>query len=485
MQFKFVSGPHLGAELSLDPGTYLLGTDAQCDLILNENLEVPCAVKLELSADGTLSAALAEGSARLNGQELTEKPQPWTAGTVLVIGLSALVPYSGSFDLTAVDLSSLGLLTAAPPAADSESTVTDSPAAQPDSTEPAPKSEAAAVNPVLQQQPSGQSTGQQARRRGWLLLIPGLLILLLLLSALTAGSYLYGSRAQERKALAQAEACLQAEGFSGVTVRFADGLLRFSGRVRSEEELARLVSALPPLPYGAAFEVQYDGQQLLSLQRALTVLGASTEVRAGAQGEAEIYGYIRDPYVEAQLLTALQPYFPALRFSPHFIYATELIPAVSAASAAAALPLSWQAQDFALVYNGDLTFGQLQDLKALQQQLSTELKLPLVFLSSKEAGSTLVARINDPKSVAALFQSKSGQQGVVLQPEPTAAEPAGTFSAEDVAGVTMQPLRFITLRNGQKYFEGAVLPGGAVLQQINLEWLVLNQHGQEVIYELR
>ena len=96
-----------------------------------------------------------------------------------------------------------------------------------------------------------------------------------------------------------------------------------------------------------------------------------------------------------------------------------------------------------------------------------------------------MARINDPKSVAALFQSKSGQQGVVLQPEPTAAEPAGTFSAEDVAGVTMQPLRFITLRNGQKYFEGAVLPGGAVLQQINLEWLVLNQHGQEVIYELR
>ena len=68
MQFKFVAGPHLGAQLSLEPGSYTLGTGAECDLIVAEALEQPCTVRLTLDQSGALSAALIAGSAKFDGK---------------------------------------------------------------------------------------------------------------------------------------------------------------------------------------------------------------------------------------------------------------------------------------------------------------------------------------------------------------------------------------------------------------------------------
>ena len=48
-----------------------------------------------------------------------------------------------------------------------------------------------------------------------------------------------------------------------------------------------------------------------------------------------------------------------------------------------------------------------------------------------------------------------------------------------ILSVTMKPMRFITLKNGRKYFEGGVLPSGYVVSSIDLNKVVLMK-GSEV-----
>ena len=56
----------------------------------------------------------------------------------------------------------------------------------------------------------------------------------------------------------------------------------------------------------------------------------------------------------------------------------------------------------------------------------------------------------------------------------------------DIMSVTMEPLRFVTLRDGLKVFEGGMLPSGQVVTQIEIDHLLLqDQHGREVRYELK
>lgn len=485
MQFKFVAGPHLGAQLSLEPGSYTLGTGAECDLIVAEALEQPCTVRLMLDESGALSAALIEGSAKLDGKALGEEPQPWPEGTVLTIGLSALVPFSGSFSLEKLDLASLGLVSAPQTAAEAQSAETEAPA-QP---EEAPADTAAAAEPSFaapEAAACAAAAAKKQRRRLLLLTLPGLAALLLLLSALSAGSYLYGERAQQREAVAQAQRFLQQQGWHTVAVSFADGLLRFKGTLPGADDLGRLAAELPPSPYAAAFEITFSAEKLQALERALGVLGAQVKAAAAADGKVSLYGYVKDPYVEAELLNAVQPYFADLVLQPHFKYFEEALPLLQEQSRKLQLPLEWGSADTALIYSGRLTFAERGRMEELRTAVSTALGVPLKFLNADEARQVLIARINDPKAVAALMQSAAGVPEAAAPTADSAApaESTGAFRVQDVIGVTMQPLRFITLKSGQKFFEGAVLPGGAVLQQISLDRLVLNQHGREVSYEL-
>ncbi|MGC8718462.1 MAG: FHA domain-containing protein, partial [Thermodesulforhabdaceae bacterium] len=34
---KLLSGPHLGAEVALDPGAYIVGSEDSCDLVLMDS----------------------------------------------------------------------------------------------------------------------------------------------------------------------------------------------------------------------------------------------------------------------------------------------------------------------------------------------------------------------------------------------------------------------------------------------------------------
>ena len=54
-----------------------------------------------------------------------------------------------------------------------------------------------------------------------------------------------------------------------------------------------------------------------------------------------------------------------------------------------------------------------------------------------------------------------------------------------VTGVTLTPMRFISLATGQRVFEGGLLPGGYVLESIDVKELKLRKDGRIIVYRLR
>ena len=54
-----------------------------------------------------------------------------------------------------------------------------------------------------------------------------------------------------------------------------------------------------------------------------------------------------------------------------------------------------------------------------------------------------------------------------------------------VTSVSMGALRFITLDNGERLFEGGELPGGYIVEGISVDELKLSKDGKKTTYPLR
>ncbi len=71
---KILSGPHIGAEITLDPGTWTLGRHDECDLVLTDSALAERQFELSVSPEGVQVTCLAQGGhVYIAGQ-----PQPQT-----------------------------------------------------------------------------------------------------------------------------------------------------------------------------------------------------------------------------------------------------------------------------------------------------------------------------------------------------------------------------------------------------------------------
>ena len=96
--------------------------------------------------------------------------------------------------------------------------------------------------------------------------------------------------------------------------------------------------------------------------------------------------------------------------------------------------------------------------------------------------------------VVASFEKKRPQAEVrreAAAPQQAEAGDVPAPQADDmpeirVTGVTLTPMRFISLATGQRrVFEGGLLPGGYVLESIGVKELKLRKDGRIIVYRLR
>ncbi|MEI6986580.1 MAG: FHA domain-containing protein [Rhodospirillaceae bacterium] len=82
---KLLSGPHLGAEVELGPGEYLLGRDDACDIVLSDHDLAFRHARLILSDSGMAIAAL-DGPVTVGGQAIGGKSVPVPPFQVVTLG---------------------------------------------------------------------------------------------------------------------------------------------------------------------------------------------------------------------------------------------------------------------------------------------------------------------------------------------------------------------------------------------------------------
>lgn len=506
-RFKFLAGEHIGAALELPDGSFLLGSSPECDLQTGSG-DKACALLITVQ-EGQVTVQLQQGTARLSGTALGRSSVPWPEGGILSFGLTALI-LGDQVDPGRLDLAQLGLVQAAPEAAAAAATT---------ETQPTPL--------AAEEEEHPEDDEEAPHRRGpmlFILLVCGLVILGFLLSSLLAGSYLYGRRAEERQLLVQAQEYCDSAGYGSVQAELSDGSLVFSGSLPNQSDLVNFINGLPPFPCGAVFKIELEDSLEFALKRAFAVHGAAVQAYYNqARGVVSLSGYVKDPYVENLLLKAVLPNFAAMpELELKFHYAEELSALMAEKADAAKLPLEFVYGDTALFYSGDLTYEQTRSFVRLQHEVESELNCPLIFADAARQDPALLSEVFEPNAItvlvlprqtfgapqatpapaappaaaaespAASAASSGAEQRspsrAAVPPRPAAERraenPTAAFNPKEVVGVTMEPLRFISLKDGRRFFEGALLPSGAVLREITIDYLVVQYHGREIRYEL-
>lgn len=468
LQFRVVSGPNMGATLALSAGRYLIGTSAAAEILLQEPCaQEPCLVALTLDDALKVSVTLEQGAAKLAGVSLSQgQSTAMDAGELLVIGLSALTYLAEGQSLEQLDLSALGLVAPAPqPAAEPEPPTEAKEAAEAQApaapaTEPEP-----AAEPVAEAKPS---------RALYLWTALGLLLCALALGALVVGSSWSQSQAQADAALAQAKAYLTDPDFAEVTVQLKQQTLYFTGTLPSAESFLRFTEELPAFPYGVVLNLTVRDRTLLALEHSAAVYGATVTARyrPGSDGQViELYGYVKDPYVEAALIKQLNAAQPHVTLQPHLSYEPQVRRLMTDLCPAALHPVTFAYENLGVYYEGALTLEQAQALAELNAALNHALKTTHFALKPRPS----------PQQIATLERTApAAPTAPTAQTAPAPeVDPQLGFDPADIVGVTLHPMRFVSMKDGSKFFEGALLPNGCILKTIALDHLVLQQ-GSEV-----
>ena len=197
----------------------------------------------------------------------------------------------------------------------------------------------------------------------------------------------------------------------------------------------------------------------------------------------DLAGYMKDGLVEEQAFSAVREDVPELRNQAVWSRLDRTIRHADAVEAVL-LPLLKEA-DLAFVQvrflpgkvelAGRFDVAQRIRLDGVLDKARAELGVPVVF------------------DVVASFEKKRPQAEVrreAAAPQQAEAGDVPAPQADDmpeirVTGVTLTPMRFISLATGQRVFEGGLLPGGYVLESIGVKELKLRKDGRIIVYRLR
>lgn len=529
---RIFTGPHAGAEILLGSGPCLLGSQEDCDLILRDSSVAPHHVRLTVlppllrmgsaqdqppplpqvrlaALDGSVDMQAAPepaqpDNAMQNSDSPGAAPFPETlamhgdifpSGVPCFLGLTSIawaIPQEAAAVWEQVLRQLAPMLhpgtqqhgshgavddTAAPPPAPNA----DQPSATAETT-PSPKAHAAAPGPTPgTTQPThvpgnANTVGTRLLALSWpkaLLRWLPLLLTGILLAALSVNAgrrmQLAAPSAEELRAL------LNAQGFEELEVVSGKEGLLVRGCLDDDARRGLLVRVVQSLQYPVRLDVCMDMDAAHALAAAFASRNLFPEVTRNVKnGALQVRGYIKDSIVEDWAFAGARDDLPALgrheeTMSRHILHA-EAVDAVLRPSLAHA-----GLQNMGVRYlpgsveiSGQLDVERRKALEKALAEVRKELDIPLKVDVHEKAP--------DLHAQPAPAATKA--------PAAPAAPSRGLMPAFSVTSVTVHPLRFITLANGERVFEGGQL-GGYVLEGISTRQLTLRRNGQSTIYPLR
>ena len=274
---------------------------------------------------------------------------------------------------------------------------------------------------------------------------------------------------------------LAARGFKNVKVSAAgNGFIRVTGAVRDDKERAALLELARARPEPVMLDLRVASDYTGSLRAAFNAEGIWPEVtlRQSPEGEALLVAaYIEDAAEERRVFRAVEDMRPVdeagnpLPMERRIRHSGDVQKALAAVLKTDGLERKVEVQYLPGVIR--LTAADAQaagDLDRAAAALAAAMDVPLKF----EFGISAAAP--KPQQTAA---------------RPAKAEPLPQKAAEkggpefEVTAVSGGALRFVTLSTGEKVFPGGRLPGGYTLESIEQNRLVLSKDKQIIHYQLR
>ena len=525
---RILSGAHLGAEIELTPGTWVIGRDDSCDIILTDSsiaarhaaLRITDAGVLEFDPlDGTILTALEE--APEDGMLVAGRI--YRLGGVLFAWGVADSPdeFWNEVERSLAELSAPKIEPAAArqAAGSAEPTEPREPvAAQASAGEDAPgepSGEAAAEAGEFGEAPADDSadgapengagegdTGGRAAR----------IVLVAILAAAIAGAALLArdrraaetqsaraaveegwvslaAEAQDASLLARVKAFLglapkdeaalleqvrllvKSEGFDDVTVALReDGSWRFAGAVADDAERGRLVRFARALRENSVLDVTVDSDYT-------TALAAAFNTNDFWPDALVVSGYMLSNVVEEKAFETALASVPEITSSSsgrrftitrRILHKTDLEAIFAKLFKAASLT----------GVKAEYRPGRVRLLTVLTQERREKLD---AILKDFCAQAGVLVRID--------VVNEAGEAPVAAAAIAAPAAPAESVDPMKprfrVVGVSGGALKFITLSSREKVFVGGTLPGGFVLEAANFDALTLSKNGKRIKYPLR
>ncbi len=490
---RIFSGVHLGAEIELTEGTYVIGTDDACDLILSDSSLAARHAALRVFSDGRnvqVTAEPLDGSFMLSGdviknEQVVPQGQPFQLGLVMLAWLET--PSATAAAWRDVEESLLRektrqdndvreepATTSAASSGDANKTVTPTP----------PQAEELTLSGEnkADEAPTPRSSGKVFRRLG-------AVVAILLVGAL---SLTWRTGKEDVSPEQQVRALLDEAGYQKLTVTGTATGVTVSGRIASDRERGRLLRLAQFLQFPVYLDVTVRSDAADAVRASFNSLGLFpevTELPPSAHPGLLVKGYIKNGILEEQALTETMRNVPDLRPSEQTGKAKltlfrdirhESDIQVLLAAALAEKGLGAVKTDYLpgrIVLHGAFTPQTKAALEEATARVQERLGVPVPFNIVNDAEMLTQAKSDNIYTRQEKPRAEQSKKAAAAPPD----EPA----AFRVTSVSMGAMKFITLDGGERVFEGGELPGGYVLEQISVDALTLSKNNQTTLYPLR
>lgn len=488
---RVFSGIHLGAEIELEDGAYVMGSDDSCDLIFGDSSLVARHAVLRVSSSEKgpqVTVEPLDGPVTLNGEALQqEQPvlprRPFSLGQVLFAWTETASAGNAAWQEVEDVIARAHRPVEAPAPDNARAAATTSAAAAPDANNAGTPDEAAPLS--MEEASPAEEASEPPRRSGRFLRKAGvaLAVVLLGLLSLTWKGSDGGLSPEER-----VRALLDEAGYHNLTVVGTENGVTVTGRIASDRERGRLLRLAQFLQFPVYLDVTVRSDAADAVRASFNTLGLYpdvTELPPSAHPGLLVKGYIKNGVLEEQALSEAVRNVPDLQTSPStgkpklalfrdIRHETDVQILLAPALISAGLEtVKTEYLPGRIVLHGAFTPQTRSSLEKTVAAVQERLGVPVRF-----------DIVNDSET---LQPAKS--DNIYAREEPRRSAPAAPEQHEatgfSVTSVSMGALKFITLAGGERVFEGGDLPGGYRLESISVDALTLSRNNQTITYPLR
>lgn len=466
LEFRFLSGENIGSVIRLPIGSYTLGNTDSCDILSEEHLKEDVAVEIKITEQLDVLVSAVSGNIFIDKNKLTET-ENLKPGAILLLGMTAIT--------YRLDDSDWPLITAKDLLIDSSEKVAEDKSSDRDNSEI--NGSESSSNEIDTDEKNGKISEKEALEKKKVTLTPikiavaigTFLVAIVLLGMLIFGQNLTNSA--ETQELQNIRKSLSDNGFTLVKAEYKNEMYVISGLVENDEALVKLEQILPDSSHSMLVLVDKISFIAQSVRNAFK-LYAIHVTPVFDEGVFRLYGYIRDPYLSNEVTQKVLANLPkSVRIEPHFTYKDEMRTILDKARTDD-YQVKYYFKDGEIVYEGRFTREQSDSFLQTKKKSCEMVGGDIHFIDISTLSEGEIELLSMGKNTQ---NNSSDDELVSVSKDPK----------DDISGVTMDPMKFVTMKNGDKIFEGGVLPDGSTLVRIGSKSLLFEKNGVKEEYELK